>query len=71
MPTIFKKDYPNTCIIIDATEFSLERPSSLLSQSCTFSTYKNTNTVKVLIGVTTSGAISFVSSCYRQVLSRS
>jgi len=68
MPTIFK-DYPNTRIIIDATEFRLERPSSLLSQSCTFSKYKNTNTVKVLIGVTPSGAISFVSPCYEGSIS--
>ena len=61
MPAIFKKDYPNTRIIIDATEFRLERPSSLLSQSCTFSTYKNTNTVKVLIGVTPSRAYVYPS----------
>lgn len=63
MPEIFKKDYPNTRIIIDATEFLIERPS-LLTQSSTFSAYKNRNTVKVLIGITPSGAISFVSQCY-------
>ena len=45
--------YPNALVIIDATEFYIERPSSLVSQACTFSTYKNDNTVKVLIGVTT------------------
>ena len=64
MPDIFKKDYPNTRIIIDATEFPIEQPSSLITQSCTFSAYKNRNTVKVLIGITPSGAISFVSQCY-------
>ena len=69
MPNIFKKHYPNTRVIIDATEFRLERPSSLLSQSCTFSAYKNTNSVKVLIGVTPSGAISFVSPCYEGSIS--
>ena len=58
MPEAFKKDYPNTRVIIDATEFSVERPSSLLSQACTFSSYKNRNTVQVLIGMTPSGAIS-------------
>jgi len=61
MPEVFKQEYPNTRIIIDATEFPIERPSSLLSQACTFSAYKNRNTVKILIGVTPSGAISFVS----------
>ena len=64
MPEAFKKEYPNTRIIIDATEFPVERPSSLLSQACTFSAYKNKNTVKVLIGITPSGAISFVSEAY-------
>ena len=69
MPEIFKKDYPNTRIIIDATEFPIERPSSLMTQSCTFSTYKNRNTVKVLIGIMPSGAISFVLECYKESIS--
>ena len=69
MPESFKKEYPNTRIIIDATEFAVERPSSLLSQACTFSSYKNKNTVKVLIGVTPSGAISFVSEAYEGSIS--
>ena len=69
MPKSFKKEYPNTRIIIDATEFPVERPSSLLVQACTFSSYKNKNTVKVLIGVTPSGAISFVSEAYEGSIS--
>ena len=69
MPEAFKKDYPNTRMIIDATEFFVERPSSLLSQACTFSSYKNRNTVKVLIGIMPSGTISFVSNCYEGSIS--
>lgn len=69
MPEAFRKDYPNTRIIIDATEFFIERPSSLVSQSSTFSSYKNRNTVKVLIGITPSGAISFVSEAYEGSIS--
>ena len=69
MPETFKKDYPNTRVIIDATEFSVERPSSLLSQACTYSAYKSRNTVKILIGVTPSGAISFVSEAYEGSIS--
>lgn len=64
MPEAFKTEYPNTRIIIDATEFRVERPSSLLSQATTFSAYKNTNTVKVLVGITPRGAISFLSQAY-------
>lgn len=69
MPESFKKDYPNTRIIIDATEFYIERPSFLLSQACIFSSYKNRNAVKVLIGITPSGAISFVSKAYEGSIS--
>ena len=60
MPEVFKKEYPNTRLIIDATEFPIERPSSLVSQSCTFSSYKNRNTVKVLVGIMPSGVATFV-----------
>lgn len=69
MPEPFKTEYPNTRLIIDATEFSVERPSSLLSQATTFSAYKNTNTIKVLVGITPSGAISFVSQAYEGSIS--
>ena len=39
--------HQNTHIIIDATKFAIERPSSLVSQSSRFSPYKNRNIVKV------------------------
>ena len=66
---IVKKYMPEALLIIDATEFSVERPSSLLSQASTFSTYKNKNTVKVLVGITPSGAVSFVSQTYEGSIS--
>ena len=69
MPAAFKEQYPNTRLIIDATEFGIERPSSLVSQSCTFSLYKNKNTVKVLIGIILSGPIVFVSPVYEGSIS--
>ena len=65
MPESFN-DYPNTRIIIDATEFYIKQQFSLLSQACTFSSYKNRNTVKVL---TPSGVISFVSEAYEWSIS--
>jgi len=69
MPERFRKHYPNTRIIIDATEFAIERPSSLVTQSSTFSTYKNRNTVKVLIGIMPSGPVTFISDCYEDSIS--
>ena len=62
---LFQKDYPNTRISIDATEFPIERPSSLLSQACTFGPTRTETRFKILIGVTPSGAISFVSDAYK------
>lgn len=69
MPQVFKEEYPNTRLIIDATEFGIERPSSLVSQAGIFSSYKNKNTVKVLIGIMPSGAIVFVSPTYEGSIS--
>ena len=51
MPPNFKEKYPNTVIIIDATELRIQTPSSLLRQSQSYSSYKSTNTFKSLIGV--------------------
>ena len=62
MPEAFKSEYPNIRLIIDATEFSVERPSSVLSQASTFSAYKNKNTAP-------SGAISFVPQTYEGSIS--
>ena len=63
MPASFA-DYPTTRVVIDATEIFIEQPSSPVAQQQTFSSYKNHNTLKVLIGITPSGAISFVSKLY-------
>ena len=64
MPECFKKKYPTTRVIIDATEVKVVQPSDPAEQQMTFSSYKNTNTFKSLIGITPSGAICFVSSLY-------
>lgn len=69
MREVFKRDYPHTPLIIDATEFYIERPSSLVSQSGTFSNYENRNTVKVLIGITPTGSICFVSPTFEGSIS--
>jgi len=69
MPIAFKEQYPNTRLINDCTEFGIERPSSLATQAATFSSYKNKNTVKVLIGIIPSGAIVFISPTYEGSIS--
>ena len=62
-PSSFKK-YRNTRIIIDCTEFFIQRPSSLQGQSLTFSYYKHYNTFKALIGISPGGVITFVSELW-------
>ena len=64
MPKSFKESYPTTRCIIDATEIFTQMPSNPAAQQITFSSYKNHNTLKALIGITPSGAISFISKLY-------
>ena len=55
--------YPTRCIV-DATEIFIDMPANPSAQQLTFSHYKNHNTLKALIAITPSGAISFVSDLY-------
>lgn len=48
-------------IVIDATEFFCEKPSSLIAQNLTWSEYKHHITFKVLIGVAPNGLVTFIS----------
>ena len=58
MPQCFQFSFgKKTTVIID-------RPSNLLARAQTFSTYKHHNTIKVLIGITPQGTISFVSKAW-------
>ena len=64
MPKCFRGLYPKTRVIIDCTEIYIEIPSSFRSQSATFSNYKHHNTVRGLVGIAPSGAITFVSDLF-------
>jgi len=65
MPEDFKAKYPKTRVILDCTELKCQMPSSLLlNSSRLFSSYKNHTTVKGLVGIAPSGAITFLSQLY-------
>ena len=64
MPICFKQLYPTTRVIIDATEIYIETPSLPELQQMTYSSYKNHNTYKALIGISPGGAITFVSKLF-------
>ena len=65
MPQCFKYSFGNkTTVIIDCFEVFINRPSNLLARAQTWSSYKHHNTVKVLIGITPQGTISYVSQAW-------
>lgn len=65
MPQCFQQSFgKKVTVIIDCFEIFIDRPSNLLARAQTFSSYKHHNTVKVLIGITPQGTISFVSKAW-------
>ena len=51
-------------MIIDCFEVFIEKPTNLLARAQTFSSYKHHNTIKILLGITPQGSISFVSDAW-------
>lgn len=65
MPQCFEFSFgKKTTVIIDCFEVFTEKPTNLLARAQTFNSYKHHNTVKVLIGITPQGTISFVSKAW-------
>ena len=76
-PYNFFQLFPNTRIVLDATEIPIEKPTNINAQRMTFSVYKNRNTLKILVGVSPRGQVTYISECYggstsdRQIIERS
>ena len=65
MPQCFQESFgKKVTVIIDCFEVFINRPSGLYAKAQTFFSYKNHNTVKVLIAITPQGTISFVSKAW-------
>lgn len=64
MPNKFIKKYPDCRVIIDCTEIYTETPQSLINKSLLYSHYKSHMTYKVLLGISPSGVITFVSDLW-------
>ena len=69
MPQKFKKRLGNCRVIIDCTEFCIDRPYNLQTQARTWSNCKHKNTLKTLVGITLYGSMSFVSKMYNGCIS--
>jgi len=70
LPKCFSK-YLRTHVIIDCTELKVKKPmaSAPSSQKVTWSDYNSHNTFKLLVGITPSGALGFVSDLYSGAIS--
>ena len=58
------KNYPRCRAILDCTEYKTEKPPGVEAQVKMYSSYKGTFTIKVLVCITPSGLISFLSCGY-------
>lgn len=76
-PLDFKAKYPGTRVLLDATEYFVQKPRNVKDQSATWSSYKNHSTLKSMIGITPRGVVSYVSPTFggctsdRQIIERS
>ena len=76
-PKDFRSKYPSTRLIVDGTECPIMKPREPNVQQASFSTYKNRNTVKVLVGASPGGLVTYISPAYcgstsdRQICERS
>ena len=64
LPSLFKPRYSKCRVIIDCTEIFCERARNPTLRALTWSNYKHYNTIKILVGITPNGAISFVSKAF-------
>ena len=63
IPDCFNK-FPTKRVVIGCTEFFIEIPSSLVNQTITYSSYKSHNTFKLLVGISPTGAVTFLSKLW-------
>lgn len=65
MPLCFQQAFgTKVTVVIDCFGIFIDKPTNLLARAQTFSSYKHHNTIKVLIGISPQGAISFVSEAW-------
>ena len=64
IPRSFKDAFPTVRVIIDCTEIKVQTPSSWTLHSEFYSNYKSATTLKGLIGISPTGAVSFVNALY-------
>jgi hypothetical protein len=64
MPDSFKLHYPETRVIIDASEVKIQCPRAVDASVLCYSGYKSNHTAKWLVGIAPCGLITFMSRAY-------
>lgn len=65
LPNLFRsKLFKGVRCIIDCSEIFIQRPTSLSARAVTYSQYKSHNTIKFLIGISPTGAVTFISKAW-------
>jgi hypothetical protein len=64
MPESFKLHYPDTRVIIDASEITIETPNTVRACNLCYSCYKKNFTAKFLIGIAPCGMVTYMSKAY-------
>ncbi|ELU17623.1 hypothetical protein CAPTEDRAFT_188413 [Capitella teleta] len=64
MPQSFKAQKSEPRVIIDCTELHIQRPRNLTAQVLTWLDYKQSNTVKFLVGITSQGHVCYLSKAW-------
>lgn len=64
LPKCFEGRFGRVVCIIDCFEVFIQRPKSFDARAATYSNYKKHNTIKVLIGISPTGSITFISKAW-------
>ena len=65
MPLAFQHlGYSDVRVVLDATEIPIDKPSHPKLQRSTWSEYKQTNTLKGIVGISPNGCVTFVSKLF-------
>ena len=67
MPSCFKPRYAKAVCIIDCIEVFIQCPTCLTARAQTYSNYKSHNTVKFLVAIAPTGAVSFKYPLFQNV----
>ncbi|KAK3926073.1 CCA-adding enzyme [Frankliniella fusca] len=63
------KDFKNLRVIIDATEFRIQKPTNQQQSSNSFTDYKSYHTIKFLVGISCFGGLSFITEGFEGSIS--